>query len=218
MLSKITKRHIFFVLSGSFFFLLFLFFTLLVRENIFTSLDFDTTHRLQNITPLRLDAFFSALSVIGRFEYTLIFLVLLLIWRRKIWGLFVFGIFGFAHVIELIGKTILNHPGPPNMFLRSQYSDFPGLHVYTDASYPSGHSMRSIFLGLLLIFFIWQSKRLHLFLKFALTAGISILVSLMLYSRVSLGEHWTTDVIGGSLLGIAIAFFSMALLYKPSRR
>ena len=212
MFSNLNTRHIFFALSGTFFFALFIILTVLVRADLFTSFDFDTTHRLQNLTPPRLDSFFSSLSVIGRFEYTLVFLVILLILRRKIWGIFVFGLFSFAHVIELIGKTILNHLGPPSMFLRSQYSEFPGLHVYTEASYPSGHSMRSIFLGLLLIFFILQSKKMPPMIKLVLTLGITGLVGVMLYSRVSLGEHWTTDVIGGGLLGISIAFFSMNFL------
>lgn len=209
---KISNHHIIFVLSGIFFFVFFSIFTILVRADLFSSFDFDTTHRLQNITPLRIDSFFSSLSVIGRFEYTLIGLILLLFWRRKIWGIFVFGLFGFAHIIELIGKTILDHPGPPNMFLRSQYSDFPGLHVHTDASYPSGHSMRSVFLGILLIFFILQSKKIHPLLKIILIGSITILVGVMLYSRISLGEHWTTDVIGGTLLGVSIAWFSLPIL------
>lgn len=211
MLSKIRNQHLFFVLSGLFFFILFSIYTLLVRADIFTSFDFDTTHRLQNLTPLRLDAFFSSLSVIGRFEYTVIFLIILIILRRKIWGIFMFGLFGFAHVIELIGKTILDHPGPPHMFLRSHYSDFPGLHVHTAASYPSGHSMRSVFLGIILIAIVLQSKRIHPMLKIILALSIIGIVVVMLYSRVSLGEHWTTDVIGGSLLGISFAFFSMSI-------
>lgn len=215
MLSKIHKGHIFFALSGAFIFFLFTVFTLLVRENLFTTFDFDTTHRLQNQTPLRFDPIFSSISVIGRFEYTVIFLVLILLLYRKIWGIIAFGLFGFAHVIELIGKTFLDHPGPPRMFLRSHYSDFPGLHVYTDGSYPSGHSLRSVFLAILLIFLIYRSNRINPLLKIALYFVIVSITGIMLYSRVSLGEHWTTDVIGGTLLGASMAAFSLVFLSKP---
>jgi len=216
MIPKITKSHVLFALSGTFFVFLFFAFTFIVRADMFTSFDFDTTHRLQNITPLRLDPFFSFLSVIGRFEYTLGFLILLLIFlfRNVIGGIIAFGLFGFGHVLELIGKTILDHPGPPIMFLRSHYSEFPGLHVQTNASYPSGHSMRSVILAILLIYWIYQTKRLHLKVKIALTGCILLLAALILYSRVSLGEHWTTDVIGGSILGISMGLLSLTFLGK----
>ncbi len=209
---KWNRHFLIFLGVGVFLFFLFCGFTLLVREDLLLSFDFDTTHRLQNLTPLRVDGFFSFLSVIGRFEYTVGLLILILVLRRKIWGIIIFGLFGFAHVIELIGKTILNHPGPPNMFLRSHYSDFPGLHVHTDASYPSGHSLRSIFLGIILIYLIWISRKAPMVVKLGIIIAVAGIVTLMLYSRVTLGEHWSTDVIGGTLLGAAIAFISLAIL------
>lgn len=209
---KIKRKQVLFAAIGVLFLFLFFLFTMIVRADVLRSFDFNTTVRLQDKTPLRFDHFFSILSVIGRFEYTATFLAIILLLRRRIWGIIVFGLFGFAHVLELIGKTILHQPGPPNMFLRSQYSEFPGIYVHTDASYPSGHSLRSVFLGILLIFFILRTKRLHPILKIILIGGILLLVGAMLYSRVSLGEHWTTDVLGGSLLGIGIAALSLVIL------
>ncbi len=207
-----TKKNILFFLTGTLLFLAFTIFTLIVREDILRQFDFNTTVRLQDQTPIRFDHFFSVLSVIGRFEYTFGLLLLFLFFRRKITGFVIIAIFGLAHVIEVIGKTILEQPGPPHMFLRSEYSDFPGLHVHTNASYPSGHSLRSVFLAILFISLIASSKKIPLLIKGLLSLIIISFVGLMLFSRVTLGEHWTTDVIGGSILGASFALFSLLFL------
>ena len=38
----------------------------------------------------------------------------------------------------------------------------------------------------------------------------------MFASRVYLGEHWTTDVIGGALLGLALGLFTVSLIEENS--
>jgi undecaprenyl-diphosphatase len=210
-LSARTQK-VLFVLAGLFFFVLFAAFTLIVRGDYLKDFDFNTTVRLQQHTPLRLDPLFSFLSVIGRLEYTAGALAVILILRRKIWGIFVFILFGFTHVFELVGKTILDHPSPPHMFLRSQYSDFPGLSVHTDASYPSGHSLRIIFITVVILYFFLSSKRLSNFWKIVMSCTMIIFAGVMVYSRITLGEHWTTDVIGGSFLGAAVGLLSLVFL------
>lgn len=200
------------ILGSIFFFFLFLVFTYIVRTDSLRQWDFNTTVRLQDDVPLRLDPFFSFLSVIGRFEFTIVLLIIILVFRRKLLAIVPFCLFGFSHVIEIIGKSFLNQPGPPIMFLRSQFSDFPGLYVNTNASYPSGHAMRTVFLAVLSLYIIWKTNKLNSIAKGILIMPIVALAFFMLLSRVSLGEHWTTDVIGGSFLGAAFAFLSLLFI------
>lgn len=208
-----NHRKLFLILGASFAFL-FLLFTLLVRADMLRAFDFNTTVRLQDDIPVRIDGFLSFLSVIGRFETSLIILLLILILRKKVLGVIAFGLFGFAHVLEIIGKTILSQPGPPHMFLRTteMASEFPGLYIHTNASYPSGHSMRALFLSTMIIFILWNSKKGPALLRYILIAIVVMYVIFMVVSRVSLGEHWTTDVVGGAFLGLSFAFVSLLFL------
>jgi len=198
-------------LIGALLFVLFVFFTFMVRADLLRSFDFDMTVRIQDDIPLRFDYFFSIMSVVGRFEYMIGLLVLIILFRKRILGVIPFFLFGFAHVIELVGKTILEQPGPPRMFLRAQFGDFPGIHVFTDASYPSGHSLRAVFLTIIVVYLINKLNIPTAIKQFSNVAILAVLF-LVLISRISLGEHWTTDVIGGGLLGASFAFLSLIFL------
>jgi len=201
------------LLSGVIAFILFIFFSYLVHKNLFIHLDFDTTVRFQDKISRRFDMPFSFLSLIGSAEIVSMVLLILWLFIRKLRYIFVLFSFGIIHLIELFGKAFVTHPGPPHMFIRYDIGfNFPSSYVQPGSSYPSGHLARTLFISTILIFIIYHLKRLSKIQKQLFCLAIAVFVVLMFISRIYLGEHWLSDVIGGSLLGSSMGILSLLFL------
>lgn len=197
--------------------LLFTYFSYAVAKERWTKVDFDTTVKLQDHVSHRFDKYFSYFSILGSAEVTIGFCVIMAVLSglRLKW----LSILGWLMVIpasvgEIFGKLVLLHPGPPVFLHRSVLStNLPSFYVHTDFSYPSGHMTRTIFIVIVLISMAYQFKNplSRTFSIFCLT----ILAFLMGLTRVYLGEHWLSDVIGGSILGVAAGFFASGLILRP---
>lgn len=213
-----SKRWLLFSI-GSFFFIQFILFSYVVHKDVFTTIDFDTTVILQDNVSRRFDKIFSFFSDFGKFEVMTLALLLIIASVRKVFaGLWVLSLYVGFHVIELFGKFYVNHPPPAEFMLRTErIINFPQFHVRSEYSYPSGHSGRAMFVSLLILLLLWRTKRIPVWGKLAVTLVLLGYDGVMLSSRVVMGEHWMTDVIGGTLLGIALAFYA-GILYYPAQR
>lgn len=199
--------------------LTFILFSYTVAKEIWQQFDFDTTVKLQDRIPRKYDQVFSYFSLLGSVEVTVGISLLFAILALLKWKLL--AILGWSMIVpatlgEIFGKLVLFHPGPPVFFHRSLLpTSLPSFYVHTNFSYPSGHMLRTTFIATILICILLFSMRGGLLLKTLLFFGLLSIVFLMALTRVYLGEHWFSDVLGGTLLGAGMGFLASVLILRP---
>lgn len=178
-------------------------------------IDFDTTVKLQDHISRNYDQIFSYFSLFGSAEVTvgfcLIFCLISLV-RKKFFPILGWLMVVPASFVEIFGKLVLYHPAPPIFLHRSILpTTLPSFYVHTNFSFPSGHMTRTIFIITILMIMVVFSARSTIFKLISLSM-LSLFAFLMGLTRVYLGEHWLSDVVGGALLGVTFALLASILI------
>lgn len=118
-------------------------------------------------------------------------MLFLLIKNNKI-GLSIISNIVIITILNQLLKRILQRPRPTEFRIVEE----------TGYSFPSGHSMVSMAFYGYLIYLIYRYIK-NKYVKWILITILSILICLIGISRIYLGVHYTSDVLGGFLISIS---------------
>ena len=125
-------------------------------------------------------------------------------------SLFVLLVF-IADALNLVLKIIINRPRPT--------SDI--VHVaekFDHSSFPSGHVVHYVvFFGFILIT-LYYKKLFSLPLRVLLSLFLAFLILTIPISRIYLGAHWATDVLGGYLVGFIMLSIILCFYFKETQK
>jgi membrane-associated phospholipid phosphatase len=112
--------------------------------------------------------------------------------------------FALAFAVKFPLKTLVDRPRP----------HLSPLVQASGAAFPSGHALTALWLwGLLPLVLVVPRVRAWAW------GAAAMIVPAVGFSRIYLGEHWLTDVIGSLLLGaVALAITAAALRLRPVER
>ncbi|MDO9165946.1 MAG: phosphatase PAP2 family protein [Rhodoferax sp.] len=152
------------------------------------------------------DHFWVAVTELGDVQVVLPVIVVALGWflAHRLWRTAIYWLAaaGVAEALVQVIKVALHRPRPG------------ALHAgVAQFSFPSGHATLSLvvygFLAFLLC--VQASRRLRVFI----VSAVVLLIGLVAWSRLYLGVHWMSDVVGGLSFGTAwIAALAVAYLYQ----
>ena len=112
-----------------------------------------------------------------------------------------------ADFMSFVLKDLINRPRPSEVLVN--------VHQFlSDPGFPSSHVVHyTVFFGFLAYLFL-KTKLLPKPLRIPLAVSACVLIALIPFSRVYLGAHWPTDVIGGYLLGGSFLLMQIRVYQK----
>lgn len=130
-------------------------------------------------------------------------IILLISIKNKKIGLSIFSNLAIITILNQLLKRILQRPRPTKYRIIEE----------TGYSFPSGHSMISMAFYGYLIYLIYKYVE-NKYVKWILISLLSVLICLIGVSRIYLGVHYTSDVLGGFFISISYLVIYVSAVNK----
>lgn len=131
----------------------------------------------------------------------IISIFLLFVFKNKKYSLLSFMNLVLVAFLNQILKLIFSRPRPFEWMITEE----------SGYSFPSGHAMVSAAFYGMIIYLIWRTG-INKKYKILWTGILSILILLIGVSRIYLGVHYTSDIIGGFTLSLSYLLISTSLI------
>lgn len=130
-------------------------------------------------------------------------IILFIIVKNKKIGIIIVSNLGIVTILNQLLKSILQRPRPEEFRIINE----------NGYSFPSGHSMVSMAFYGFLIYLIYKNVKKK-YLKWTLITVLGILIISIGISRIYLGVHYTSDVLGGFLIAISYLIVYISIVNK----
>lgn len=177
--------------------LLFILLIVLVKTNLIEN--FDTfvyelvTFKMTNLLTNIYKVFTFLGSTVFIVSLVIFFFILFIILKKNNKGYVIASVLIISTLVNNLIKIIIRRPRPTVLALVTEKS----------FSFPSGHTMGAVSMYGILIYIINKSN-LNNKLKITLNIILGILPIIVMISRIYLGAHYASDVIGGALVAIIL--------------
>jgi membrane-associated phospholipid phosphatase len=112
-------------------------------------------------------------------------------------------------VVSTVIKMLIDRPRPTKDLVRI-------IEITRQQSFPSGHTLfYTVFFGFVIVM-MGNLKSVSIYLRGTITVISAVMILLIPFSRIYLGAHWFTDVLGGAMLGI-LCVFVLGYFYLPKK-
>lgn len=199
------------LLSSAFLLISVIFLGFAVNHGYFRSFDLAISHALnmqRGVTPEWLILFMQGVSWIGGGvqRYVIVTILTLALWRWWGWGAAL--AMGLTTLVSAFTSDVMKA-----LFGRVRPDLVPQLDIIHSPAFPSGHSNNAAVVYILFIMLVPQAR--HPLWQ----AAAAIMIVLTGLSRIMLGVHWPTDVVGGWMLGASFAMAAAAVIaYRQHQR
>ena len=149
----------------------------------------DVITAVQKIRSPFFDSFFLFISFFGTHIFYILLIPLIYWCYDKKYASRILILFLISGWLNTVMKDMINHPRPYNLDETVKIGNTKGPGI------PSGHAQQS--LVVLSALSLWRRNRFF-------TSGAAVLILLIALSRIYLGVHFPTDILGGWLLGAVI--------------
>jgi len=198
-----NKNNILIIILGLVFILLSVFIkldlTISFDNAIYELLTFNMSNLVTN--------FYKVITLLGSTEFIIFlcifFLILFIILKKKNYGLLICCVLIISTIMNNLLKIIFARERP----------DVIKLVIEDSYSFPSGHTMAAVSMYGILMFLVLKSN-MNKRLKILLSIILGIIPVLVALSRVYLGAHYITDIMGAFLVSIILLLIEIYIIDK----